>query len=203
MQKNWLGYLKRVRLPTSCNPCRRKWLQYRLLYSSAVRSEKALSTGLARQDPGCACASCSSCSFMDEAIHSPTLGSLHSLRLLLPGIILFIQPTQPQCNCTQSGLVKQTDQDYSIYLFSLCCPSPELVWGMTIWDCWQKQGSLGQAACGGNPTPARSGHKQSLPLPWAVKEEFQTGSYCGFTSSSKLAQGRHEGHEPWDMHVVG
>lgn len=45
--------------------------------------------------------------------------------------------------------------------------------------------------CGGNQMLARSGHEQSLPSLWAAEEEFQTRSYCGFTSSSKLAWGRH------------
>lgn len=127
---------------------------------------------------------------MDEAIHSPILGSLPSLHLLLPGIVLFIQSTQPWCNCTQSGLLKQTKINPFTRSVSA---APPLNWFGERWFeiAGKHKGTWGQTACGGNPMPARSGHEQSLPSLSAAKEEFQTGRYCRFTSSSKLARARH------------
>lgn len=86
--------------------------------------------------------------------------------------ILFMQPRKPRCNCTQPGLVKHTDQDKPVYLVSPWWPSPEMVWGMMIWDCWKKQKSLRPSCLWGSPHQSGLGRSTASLQPELPKRSL-------------------------------
>lgn len=77
---------------------------------------------------------------------------------------------QPRCNCTQSGLVKHTDQDKPVYLVNLWWPSLKWFGGRWFETAGKSKGAGGQAACGVTQRQNRSSVSLESELPkWSFK----------------------------------